>query len=111
MSTQQQQSLGPINPCTCPDRVENQLYREGYVEHPSVPLVSDPKCKRCFPGWVARWIVADDPNPEYWLNGSELRLGYKLDRPDRVLQDAFDGISEEVQGITADMEGTFYNAG
>lgn len=62
MSTRQH-SLGPINPCTCPDRVDNQLYREGYVEHPAVRLVSDPKCKRCFPKWAR--VIGDDPNPEY----------------------------------------------
>ncbi|GAA1337299.1 hypothetical protein [Arthrobacter roseus] len=51
MSSQQHdETLDPVNPCTCPDRAKNGLWRHRYIEHPSIPVVDDPECKRCFPG-------------------------------------------------------------
>ena len=47
----------------------------------------------------------------YRLQGSQLALGYKLQDPEKVIEDAFNSVAEEVSGYTAQRDFLYLNAG
>lgn len=47
----------------------------------------------------------------YRLQGSQLTLGYKLQDPEKVIEDAFESVAKEVSDYTAQRDFLYLNAG